>query len=135
MVPAVAVNDAELAPVGTVTDAGIVSRALLSDSATTVADEATWFKPTVQVVEMPEATVAGLQFNDVKPTGRAVVMVPPVAVMGSAPADGVAPNASVMPIEVAVVLGEIVADTTATTPLLIIFASSPVVVIPVRKQV
>jgi len=134
-VPAVAVKVAELAPDVTVTDAGIVSRALLSDSVMVVVEEAAWFKPTVQVVDAPEATVAGLQLNDVKLSGTTVVIVPPVAVMGSALADWVAPSALVMPIEAAVALGDMVADTTATTPFWIMFASSPFAVTPVRKQV
>jgi len=134
-VPAVAMKLAELAPAGKVTDAGIVSRALLSDSATVVPDEAAWFKPTVQVVDAPEPTVAGLQLKDVKLSGTTVVIVPPVAVMGSALADWVAPNAFVMPIEAAVALEDMVAVTTATTPFWTMFASSPLVVIPVKKQV
>ena len=124
--PAVAMKVAELAPAGTVTDAGIVSRALLSDSATVAPEEAVWFKLTVQVVEAPEATVTGLQLKNVKLSGTTVVIVPPVAVMASALADWVAPNALAMPIYVAVVLGEIVAVTTATTPFWTIFALSPV---------
>ena len=124
--PAVAMKVAELAPAGTVTDAGIVSGALLSDSVMVAPEEAASFKLTVQVVEAPEATVPGLQLKDVKLSGTTVVIVPPVAVMGSALADWVAPNALAMAIDVAVVLGEIVAVTTATTPFWTIFALSPV---------
>jgi hypothetical protein len=124
--PAVAMKVAELAPAGTVTDAGIVSGALLSDSVMVAPEEAASFKLTVQVVEAPEATVPGLQLKDVKLSGTTVVIVPPVAVMASALADWVAPNALAMPIYVAVVLGEIVAVTTATTPFWTIFALSPV---------
>jgi hypothetical protein len=80
-VPAVAMKLAELAPAGTATDAGIVSRALLSDSVTVVPEEADWFKLTVQVVEAPEATVPGLHLKDVKLSGTPVVIVPPVAVV------------------------------------------------------
>jgi len=71
---------AELAPDCTVTDAGIVSKALLSDSVTVVAEEATALKVTVQVVDAPEVTVLGLQLNEVKLIGTTVVIVPPVAV-------------------------------------------------------
>ena len=78
------------------------------------------------MVEAPEATVTGLQLKNVKLSGTTVVIVPPVAVMASALADWVAPNALAMPIYVAVVLGEIVAVTTATTPFWTIFALSPV---------
>ena len=82
-VPTEAMNVAELAPTDTVTDAGTVSRALLSDSKTVVAEGADWFKLTVQEVKAPEATVLGLQLNDVRPSGAPVVMVtvPPVAVV------------------------------------------------------
>ena len=133
--PAVAMKVAELAPAGTVTDAGIVSGALLSDSVMVAPEEAASFKLTVQVVEAPEATVPGLQLKDVKLSGTTVVIVPPVAVMGSALADWVAPNALAMAIDVAVVLGEIVAVTTATTPFWMMFALSPFTFSPVKKQV
>src|SRR5271165_73448 len=129
-VPTVAMKVAELAPADTVTDARIVSRALLSDSMTVMLEEAAWFKLTVQAVEAPEATVAGLQTKDVRLRPTTVVIVPPVAAIGSALADKVAPKAFVMPIEVAVVLGESVADTTATTPFWKVFA-----LIPVNRQV
>jgi hypothetical protein len=49
-VPTVAMKLAELAPAGTVTDAGTVNRALLSDTATAVLAETASFKLTVQVV-------------------------------------------------------------------------------------
>ena len=134
-VPAVAMKLAELAAAGIVTDPGILSRALLSDSAILVLEEAFWFKLTVQVVEPPEDTLTGLQLNDVKPSGTTVVIVPPVAVMGSALADWLAPNALVMPIEVAAVLGEIVTVTTAITPFWMAFALSSLALIPAKKQV
>jgi hypothetical protein len=72
---------AELAPTATVTDAGIVSRALLSDSVTVVLEEAAAFKVTVQVVDAPEVTVPGLQLKDAKLGGTTMVIVPPVAVV------------------------------------------------------
>jgi hypothetical protein len=78
--PAVAVKVAEVAPAGTVTDAGIVSRALLSDSVTVLPAETASFKLAVQVMEAPEATVPGLQLKDVKLSGTTVI-VPPVAVL------------------------------------------------------
>jgi len=133
--PAVAMKLAELDPEGTVADAGIVRRMLLSDNVTVAPDEAVWFKLTVQVVEAPEVKVPGLQLNDVKPSGKTAVIVPPVAVMGSALADWVAPNAFVMPIDVAAVLGEIVAVTTATTPFWMMFALGPFTFSPDKKQV
>ena len=82
-VPTEAMNVAELAPADTVTDAGTVSRALLSDRETVVPEGADWFKLTVQEVKAPEATVLGLQLNDVRLSGTPVVtvMAPPVAVV------------------------------------------------------
>jgi hypothetical protein len=80
-VPAVAMKVAEEAPARTFADAGIVSRALLSDSVTVAPEDAAWFKLTVQVEDAPEATVPGLQLKDVKLSGATVVIVPPVAVV------------------------------------------------------
>ena len=77
----------------------------------------------------------GLQDRMVRLNGAMVVIVPPVAVMGSVPPDGVAPNAFVMPIAVVVVPGEIVTVTTATIPFWMMFALSPLVLSPVKKQV
>ena len=60
--PAVAAKVAEVAPAAIVTEAGIVSEALLSVSATTVPPVgAGWFKVTVQMVAAPEFTLEGLQ--------------------------------------------------------------------------
>jgi hypothetical protein len=133
--PAVAMKLAELAPAGTVTEEGSERSALLSDSATVVPEEAAWFKLTVQVVEAPAVKVPGLQLKEVTLTGARVVIVPPVAVIGSRPPDGVAPNALVMPIEAVVVPGAMVALTTATTPFGMLFAFRSPVSSPVRKQV
>jgi hypothetical protein len=133
--PAVATKIAELAPAITVTDTGTVSSALLSESATAAPVDAASFNPTVQVADAPEANVSGLQLNDVTASGKMVVMVPPAALNGSEPADGVAPSALVIAIEVVVVLGERVAVTTATTPFWIMLAFRPFVLTPARKQV
>ena len=62
---------------------------------------------TVQVLMAPEGRLVGLQLRDVKVSATAVVMVPPVATRGTAIPAGEAPKALVMPIEVAVVPGEI----------------------------
>jgi hypothetical protein len=133
--PAVALKVAEAAAAATVTEAGTVSKALLSDSATIVPPVgAAWFRVTVHVVEARGRRVAGLQVRSVRPGGTTVVIVPPVAIMGIAVPDGVAPNAPVMPIEVVVVPGEIVAFTIATTPVLMLFALTPLVLRPLRKQ-
>jgi hypothetical protein len=76
-----------------------------------------------------------LQLNDVKASGGRAVIVPPVAVIGSEPPAWVAPIAFVTPIEAVVAPAEIVAVTTATTPFWMTFASSPLAVIPIKKQV
>jgi len=132
--PAVAMKLAELAPAGTVTIAGAVNSALLSDRATTMLARVTSFKPTEHVVDAPEVSVAGLQLNDIRASGKAV-MVPPVAVKGSEPPDWVAPSELTILIGAVVASGEIVAVTTATTPSGIVFALRPFVFTPVKKHV
>ncbi len=55
-----------VAPVATVTEAGTVRAALLSDRVTAVPPVgAAWERVTVQLEEPPETTVIGLQLNDV----------------------------------------------------------------------
>src|SRR3984885_1719708 len=135
-VPAGGAKVAETAPTGTVIEEGTLSRTLLSANATIVPPVgAVWFSVTVHVVEAPERTVVGLQVRSVRLSGSEVVIVPPVAAMGTALPDCVAPNALVTLIEATVVPGEIVAFTTATTPLWIMFALSSPVLSPVKKQV
>ena len=85
-------------------------------------------------MEAPAVKVPGLQLKEVTLTGARVVIVPPVAVIGSRPPDGVAPNALVTPIEAVVVPGAMVALTTATTPFGMLFAFRSPVSSPVRKQ-
>ena len=134
--PAAAVKVADAAPAAMVTEAGTVSKALLSDSATMAPPVgAGWFRVTVHVVEVPESIVVGLQARSVRLGETIVVIVPPVAVMGTALPDCAAPNAPVTPIEATVVPGEIVAVTIATTPFWMMFALSPLVLSPVKKQV
>ena len=57
MVPAVTVNVAEVAPAATATDAGVVSKELLSDSVTVVLTVAALLNVTVQFVLAPEDSV------------------------------------------------------------------------------
>jgi hypothetical protein len=135
IVPTVALKVVKVALAGTVTDAGTVSRALLSESVMVAADAAAWFKLTAHIVDPPDATEPGLQLNDVKLSGTTVVIVPPVAVMGTALADWAAPKAFAMLTEVAVTLGEIVAVTTATSPFLMMLALSAPGSSPVNQQV
>ena len=125
-VPTVAMKVAELAPADTVADGGTVSRALLSDSVTVAPEEAAWFKLTVQEVKAPEATVAGLQLNEVKLIGTPVVMVPPVAVVWIALADAEAPSVLVTLMLVPDEEADNVTLRTATTPFWITFPFSPV---------
>jgi len=136
ILPAAAVKVAEAAPAAMVTEAGTVSKALLSDSATTAPPAgAAWFRVTVHVVEAPESIVVGLQVRSVRLGETIVVIVPPVAVTGMALPDCADPNAPETPIEATVVPAEIVAVTIATTPFWIMFALSPLVLSPVKKQV
>jgi hypothetical protein len=128
--PALTMKLAKVAPAGTVTDAGIVSSALLSDNVTVAPEDAGSFKPTVQVVEAPEATVPGLQLKDVKLSGT-VVTVPPVAVVAIAFPPIEALRAFVTLI---VVAADTVTVTTATTPFSMTFVFRPLEVRPVRKQ-
>ena len=61
MVPAVTVNVADVAPAATVTDAGVVSSELLSDSVTVVLAVAALLNVTVQVLAALEPRVVGVQ--------------------------------------------------------------------------
>jgi hypothetical protein len=67
---------AEVAPAATVTEAGTVSEALLSERATTLPPVgAAWFRVTVQVVDAPEFTLVGLQARLVTSMGATRVKV------------------------------------------------------------
>ena len=75
-VAAVAVKVAEVALAGTVTDAGTVSEALLSERATTVPPVwADWFRVTMHVVDALELTLVGLQAKAVTSMGATRVKV------------------------------------------------------------
>lgn len=80
----------------------------------------------MQVLEAPEFTVLGLQLNEVKLSGRTVVMVPPLAVVEMLLPVDEAAIAFVRAIEVAVVAGESVTLITAATPFWIGFGFNPV---------
>ena len=71
MVPAVTVNVAEVAPAATVTDAGVVSRELLSDSVTVVLAVAALLNVTVQVLAALEPRVVGVQASEESVTAAA----------------------------------------------------------------
>ena len=75
MVPAVTVKLAEVAPEATVTEPGVVSRLLLSDSVTAVLPVAAWLKVTVQVLAALEPRVVGVQVSEESVTGDAKLTV------------------------------------------------------------
>ena len=75
MALAVTVNEAEVAPLATVTEAGVVSRALLSETVTAVAEVAALLRVTVQVAEALEPRVVGEQAREERVTAEARVMV------------------------------------------------------------
>jgi len=114
--PAVALKVTELAPGGTVIDAGIVSGALLCVSVTVAPPIAAWFKRTVQVVDAPEASVPGLQFSDVRLSDPTAVIVPPVVVIWMAAAAAEALSALVTPMVAPEIAGDSFTVRTAATP-------------------
>ena len=75
MVPAVTVNVAEEAPAAMVTDAGVVSSELLSDSVTAVLAVAALLKVTVQVLAALEPRVVGVHASEESVTAAARQMV------------------------------------------------------------
>jgi hypothetical protein len=76
IVPAVAVNVAEVEPAATVTEAGVVSKELSSESATKVPPAgAALISVTVQELVRPEARLVGLQASEETKTGPTRVMV------------------------------------------------------------
>ncbi len=75
MVPAVTVKVALLAAAATVTEAGVVSSVLLSDSATEVAPVAVLERVTVQVLLAEEPRLVGVQASEVKRTGAIRLML------------------------------------------------------------
>jgi hypothetical protein len=118
MVPAVALKVVEVDAAGTVTEAGVVSRALLSESETTVPPVgAAPLRVTVQVVLPALVTVEGVQDNELRDGAVAPpVTVPPVAetvIALPVPED---PAALVIPIDVLVTPADIVKFTIATAP-------------------
>jgi hypothetical protein len=125
--PELAAKVAEEFPTGTVTKEGTVRTVLLSPSTiTTPPVGAGPLRLTVHVDEASELSWLGLQLNDVRLSGAADVIVPPVAVVGiGAPVVDVL-TAFVTPIVVLVALAEIVTLTTAITPFWMMFVFSAV---------
>jgi hypothetical protein len=86
----VAANEAVALPAATVTEAGVVTWALLSDSVTSAPPAgAAPVKVTVHVDVTPPVTVAGLQLREDTSTDGGTVTTPPLddVVMGMAPAE------------------------------------------------
>ena len=75
MVPAVTVNVAEVAPAPMVTDAGVVSNELLSDSVTVVLAVAALLNVTVQVLAALEPRVVGVHASEESVTAAARLIV------------------------------------------------------------
>ena len=75
MVPAVTVNVADVAPAATVTDAGVVSSELLSDSVTVVLAVAALLNVTVQVLAALEPRVVGVHASEESVTAAAKLIV------------------------------------------------------------
>ena len=73
--PAAAVKVAVVAPAATATDAGTVSRALLSDTVTVVAAVGALESVTLQVLLADEFRLVGEQASDVSVTGATRPMV------------------------------------------------------------
>ena len=75
MVPAVTVKVADVAPAATVTEAGVVSSELLSDSVTVVLAVAALLNVTVQVLAALEPRVVGVHASEESVTAAAKLIV------------------------------------------------------------
>ena len=122
----VALKVFEVAAAATVTDAGTVRRALLSDSVTTTPPAgAGAVRVTVQRLEALGPRVVGLQASAEISAEGATVMIPPVADKGMAPPAAAAPKVLMTPIEIEPALGASATVTTATLPFGIRLALRP----------
>lgn len=139
MVPAVALNVAEVVPAATETDPGTGSSPVLLESATEAPpDDAAWFKVTVHVVEAPVVSVVGLQESELK-VGSGTVTVPPLPLAVMLPPAGDAAARFEIPMVVERATFVIVTVATATTPSCMVLSFGPsnrqVVAPVVGKQV
>ncbi len=119
IVPAVAVKVAAARPEATVTEAGTVNAAVLSDKETTAPPTgAGAANETVHVDDPPVLSDAGTQFSPLRVAGgaAAAVTIPATPFMGSEFPMAPAPRVFVTAIIVYATLETIVAVTTATTP-------------------
>jgi hypothetical protein len=114
---AVAVNVAELAPAGTVTDGGVVRLALLLDSATLAVAGAAPVRVTVHDEEPGAVMETGAHETPLSAAEDAMaVIVPPFPVIGSAEPSAKAPSVLITPTFVLVSVDEAANVTVATTP-------------------
>ena len=122
-------NVVERLPAGMVTEAGVVSTALLSDTLTTVpAVGAVWLKVTVQVDVAGGVKTRGLHLKMLRVArdGAATAIVPPVPVIGIlVPVEETA-TIFVTAIVLALAVADRVTFTTAATPFWITWEFSPV---------
>jgi hypothetical protein len=84
-------------------------------------------RPTVHVVAPPEDREVGVHTREVKVTGAATAMLPPVAETGIGYPATDAPKAPLTPMDIELALGESVTVTTARLPSGIVFVLSPLV--------
>jgi hypothetical protein len=127
-VPAVAVKVALEEFKGTVTLAGTTSPDTVELSPTVTAPlVAAALRLTVQVVVPREDSELAAHPTEVRVTGVATRMFPPVAVMGMASPAMDPPKAPLTPMEIELALGASITVTTATLPSGIVFVLNPVV--------
>jgi hypothetical protein len=121
MLPAVTVNKAVVAPEATVTEVGVESSGLLSESDTAVPPvEELWLNVTVQDALPPVVRIPGVHDKELRvaaPIPPGPVTVPPVAATESAVPAGDATLTLLTPTEVEATPEAIVRFTVATTPL------------------
>jgi hypothetical protein len=84
-------------------------------------------RPTVQVVAPPEDREVGAHTRELKVTGAATAMLPPVAETGMGYPATDAPKAPLTPMDIELAFGASVTVTTATLPSGIVFVLSPFV--------
>ena len=128
MVPAVAANVAVVLDALTVTDAGTVNAAALSDNETTTPPAgANELSVTVHVDDPPVPRDAGAQLRELRVGGggAAAVTVPPTPFIVSEVPLGETPNVFVTLIAVLATPAAIVTLTTATTPFCITVVLKP----------
>lgn len=122
-VPAAAVNVALADPAATLTEAGTVIDVLLDDNATVA--PVVPLRPTVQILDPPEPTVAGEHAKLLIVNEPAATTEPPAPVTEMLLALGPAPMALVMPIADVPAAGDVVTRTVATTPLAMLASVMP----------